>query len=79
MTMTCVAFIERIEYQMNIEPGDGHSVAEIVEGLNAGRYEIRGDKGAVIERGTWVVVAYIHSYEATVTDVVRCEFAKVRT
>jgi len=77
MTMRCVTFIEKIEHQMAIEPKAGHSVAEVVLGLNAGKYEIRDDKGAVIEKGTWIVVAYIGTYEATAADVERTEFIEM--
>lgn len=47
--MSRISFIQREEYEMQIEPADGYSVAEIVAGLNMGKYEIDDGKETITD------------------------------
>jgi hypothetical protein len=72
--MSRISFIQQEEYEMNIEAAKGHSVADIIAGLNAGKYEIGDGKETILDAVTKETDAYVWSIEATATGVERMEF-----
>lgn len=72
--MSRIAFIQKEEDEMNIEAAHGHSVVEIVAGLNAGRYEIADDNETITDAITKAIVACVWSIEPTAAVVERGEF-----
>jgi hypothetical protein len=72
--MTRISFMQKEEYEMEIEAASGRSVAEIVAGLNAGNYEIGNGKATIMDAMTKEIVAYVDSIEATAAGGERTQF-----